>query len=62
MTGGEGLANRFAVTDDCAVGGGGHDASQVTRRFREAEEAGGVATAQQLFAALNGTFVNLCSV
>ena len=45
----EGLAARFAVTDDCAVWAGSHDASQVTRRFRETQAAGGVVTAQQLF-------------
>ena len=32
---------------------GSHDASQVTRRFRETQAAGGVVTAQQLFVALN---------
>ncbi len=49
----EGLAARFTVADDCAVWAGSHDASHVTRSFREAQDAGGVATAQQLFVALN---------
>ena len=49
----EGLGDRFAVADDCAVWAGSHDASHVTRHFREAADAGVVASAQGLFAALN---------
>src|SRR6266849_1364230 len=49
----EGLDGRFTVVDDCAVWAGSHEASHVTRCFREAEESGGHATAQELFLALN---------
>jgi len=48
-----GLAHQFAVSDDPAVWAGSHDAAHVTQRFREAHDAGGAATPQQLFEALN---------
>jgi hypothetical protein len=48
-----GLARQFAVSDDPAVWAGSHDASHVTQRFRQAQVAGGSATPQQLFDALN---------